>query len=148
MIIVLQRTSEAHVAVNKKVISEIKKGLVLLVGVYKGDDFLDVDKAVDKIINLRIFSDQDGKMNLSIQDIGGAIMVISQFTLCGDIKKGRRPSFINAETPEKGLELYQYMINRFRENGINTVTGEFGAMMDVSLVNEGPSTFVINSKEL
>ena len=148
MIIVLQRTSEAHVAVNKKVISEIKKGLVLLVGVCKGDDFLDADKAVDKIINLRIFSDQDDKMNLSIQDIGGAIMVISQFTLCGDIKKGRSPSFINAETPEKGLELYEYMVNRFGENGINTVTGEFGAMMDVSLVNEGPSTFVINSKEL
>ena len=148
MIIVLQRTSEAHVAVDKRVISEIKKGLVLLVGVCGGDDFLDADKTVDKIINLRIFSDQNDKMNLSIQDVGGAIMVVSQFTLCGDIKKGRRPSFIKAETPENGLELYQYMVNRFRENGINTVTGEFGARMDVSLVNDGPSTFVINSKEL
>ena len=148
MIIVVQRSSEANVSVDKKVISKIKMGLVLLVGVYKGDDFLDVDKAVDKIINLRIFSDQDGKMNLSIKDIGGSIMVISQFTLCGDIKKGRRPSFINAETPERGLEVYQYMVEKFRENGINTVTGKFGAMMDVSLVNEGPSTFVINSKEL
>ena len=148
MIIVLQRSSEAYVVVDKKVISQIKKGLVLLVGVYKGDDFLDVDKAVDKIINLRIFSDQDDKMNLSIKDIKGSIMVISQFTLCGDIKKGRRPSFINAETPERGLELYQYMVNRFREYGVKTVTGEFGARMDVSLVNDGPSTFVINSKEL
>ena len=148
MIIVLQRTSEASVAIDKKVISQIKIGLVLLVGIYKGDDYIDVDKAVDKIINLRIFSDKDNKMNLSIKDLGGSIMVISQFTLCGDIKKGRRPSFINAETPELGLELYQYMVNRFRENGINTVTGKFGAMMDVSLVNEGPSTFVINSKEL
>ena len=148
MIIVLQRTSEASVAIDKKVISQIKIGLVLLVGIYKGDDYIDVDKAVDKIINLRIFSDKDNKMNLSIKDLGGSIMVISQFTLCGDIKKGRRPSFINAETPEKGLELYEYMVNRFGENGINTVTGEFGAMMDVSLVNEGPSTFVINSKEL
>ena len=148
MIIVLQRTSEAHVAVDKKVISEIKKGLVLLVGVYRGDDSLDADKAVDKIINLRIFSDQDDKMNLSIKDIEGSIMVISQFTLCGDIKKGRRPSFINAETPGRGFELYQYMVNRFRDEGINTVTGEFGAIMAVSLINEGPSTFVINSKEL
>ena len=148
MIIVLQRSSEAHVAIDKKVISQIKMGLVLLVGVYKGDDFLDVDKAVDKIINLRIFSDQDDKMNLSIKDIEGSIMVISQFTLCGDIKKGRRPSFINAETPERGLELYQYMVNRFREYGVKTVTGEFGARMDVSLINEGPSTFVIDSKEL
>ena len=148
MITVLQRTSEAHVVVGKKIISKIKKGLVLLVGVYKGDDSLDVDKTVDKIINLRIFSDQDDKINLSIQDVDGEVMVISQFTLCGDIKKGRRPSFINAESPKKGLELYQYMVDRFRENGINTVTGEFGAMMDVSLINEGPSTFVINSKEL
>ena len=148
MIIVAQRCSKAQVLINNKTISQIDSGLMLLVGINKGDELLDADKAVDKIVNLRIFNDEKNKMNLSVLDTRGSIMVVSQFTLCGDIKKGRRPSFINAESPDKGLLIYEYMVNRLRDKGINTVTGEFGAMMDIELVNEGPATFIINSKEL
>jgi D-tyrosyl-tRNA(Tyr) deacylase len=148
MIIVVQRCSEAKVTVNNKIISQIKSGLMLLVGINKGDEFSDADKVVDKIINLRIFNDEKNKMNLSILDINGSVMVVSQFTLCGDTRKGRRPSFINAENPDRGLEIYDHVVTRFRDKGLNTVTGEFGAMMDIELVNEGPATFIINSKEL
>tara|TARA_Y100000588_G_scaffold52086_1_gene48995 strand:- start:280 stop:726 length:447 start_codon:yes stop_codon:yes gene_type:complete len=148
MIIVVQRCSEAKVTVNNKIISQIKSGLMVLVGINKGDEFSDADKVVDKIINLRIFNDENNKMNLSVLDINGSVMVVSQFTLCGDTRKGRRPSFINAENPDKGLEIYDHMINRLRDKALNTVTGEFGAMMDIELVNEGPATFIINSKEL
>ena len=148
MIIVAQRCSKAQVLINNKTISQIDSGLMLLVGINKGDELLDADKAVDKIVNLRIFNDDKNKMNLSVLDTRGSIMVVSQFTLCGDIKKGRRPSFINAESPDKGLLIYEYMVNRLRDKGINTVTGKFGAMMDIELVNEGPVTFVIDSKEL
>ena len=148
MIIVVQRCSEAKVTVNNKIISQIKSGLMVLVGINKGDEFSDADKIVDKIINLRIFNDEKNKMNLSILDINGSVMVVSQFTLCGDTRKGRRPSFINAENPDRGLEIYDHVVTRFRDKGLNTVTGEFGAMMDIELVNEGPATFIINSKEL
>ena len=148
MIIVIQRCSEAKVTVNNKIISQIKSGLMVLVGINKGDEFSDADKVVDKIINLRIFNDEKNKMNLSILDINGSVMVVSQFTLCGDTRKGRRPSFINAENPDRGLEIYDHVVTRFRDKGLNTVTGEFGAMMDIELVNEGPATFIINSKEL
>ena len=148
MIIVVQRCSEAKVTVNNKIISQIKSGLMLLVGINKGDEFSDADKVVDKIINLRIFNDEKNKMNLSVLDINGSVMVVSQFTLCGDTRKGRRPSFINAENPDRGLEIYDHVVTRFRDKGLNIVTGEFGAMMDIELVNEGPATFIINSKEL
>jgi len=148
MIVVVQRCSKAQVLINNETISQIDSGLMLLVGLNKGDEFLDVDKAVEKIINLRIFNDKKNKMNLSVLETKGSIMVVSQFTLCGDIRKGRRPSFINAENPDKGLLLYKYMVNRLHDKGINTVTGEFGAKMDIELVNEGPVTFVIDSKEL
>lgn len=148
MIIVIQRCSRAQVSVNNEIISQIKSGLMLLVGINKGDEFLDADKVVDKVINLRIFNDEKDKMNLSVLDTKGSLMVVSQFTLCGDIKKGRRPSFINAENPDTGLLIYKHMINRLRDKGINTVTGKFGAMMDIELINEGPATFIINSKEL
>ena len=148
MIIVVQRCSEAKVTVNNKIISQIKSGLMFLVGINKGDEFSDADKVVDKIINLRIFNDEKNKMNLSILDINGSVMVVSQFTLCGDTRKGRRPSFINAENPDRGLEIYDHVVTRFRDKGLNIVTGEFGAMMDIELVNEGPATFIINSKEL
>ena len=148
MIIVVQRCSEAKVTVNNIIISQIKSGLMLLVGINKGDEFSDADKVVDKIINLRIFNDEKNKMNLSILDINGSVMVVSQFTLCGDTRKGRRPSFINAENPDRGLEIYDHVVTRFRDKGLNIVTGEFGAMMDIELVNEGPATFIINSKEL
>ena len=148
MIVVVQRCLEAKVTVDNKIISQIKSGLMFLVGINKGDEFSDADKIVDKIINLRIFNDENDKMNLSVLDISGSVMVVSQFTLCGDTRKGRRPSFINAENPDKGLEIYDHMVNRLRDKGLNTVTGEFGAMMDIELVNEGPATFIINSKEL
>ena len=148
MIIVVQRCSEAKVTVNNKIISQIKSGLMVLVGINKGDEFSDADKVVDKIINLRIFNDEKNKMNLSVLDINGSVMVVSQCTLCGDTRKGRRPSFINAENPDRGLEIYDHVVTRFRDKGLNTVTGEFGAMMDIELVNEGPATFIINSKEL
>ena len=148
MIIVVQRCSEAKVTIDNKIISQIKSGLMVLVGINKGDKFSDADKVVDKIINLRIFNDEKNKMNLSILDINGSVMVVSQFTLCGDTRKGRRPSFINAENPDRGLEIYDHVVTRFRDKGLNTVTGEFGAMMDIELVNEGPATFIINSKEL
>ena len=148
MIIVVQRCSKAKVTVNSEIISQIKSGLMLLVVIKKGDEFLDADKVVDKIINLRIFNDEKDKMNLSVLDLKGSVMVVSLFTLCGNTRKGRRPSFINAENPDKGLEIYDHMFNRLRDKGLNTVTGEFGAMMDIELINEGPATFIINSKEL
>ena len=148
MIIVVQRCSKAKVTVKSEIISQIKSGLMLLVGINKGDEFLDADKVVDKIINLRIFNDEKDKMNLSVLDLNGSVMVVSQFTLCGNTRKGRRPSFINAENPDKGLEIYDHMVNRLRDKGLNTVTGKFGARMDIELINEGPATFIINSKEL
>ena len=148
MIIVVQRCLKAKVTVDNEIISQIKSGLMLLVGINKGDELLDADKVVDKIINLRIFNDEKDKMNLSVLDLKGSVMVVSQFTLCGNTRKGRRPSFINAENPDKGLEIYDHMVNRLRDKGLNTVTGKFGARMDIELINEGPATFIINSKEL
>ena len=148
MIVVAQRCSKSKVLIHNKIIAKIKSGLMLLVGIKKGDDYFEVDKVIDKIINLRIFNDKNEKMNLSILDTKGSLMVVSQFTLCGDIRKGRRPSFFNAENPDRGIEVYKYMVNKFRDNGIETVTGEFGAMMDIDLINQGPATFIIDSKEL
>ena len=148
MIVVAQRCSKSKVLVQNTIIAKIKSGLMLLIGIRKGDDYFEVDKVIDKIINLRIFNDKNEKMNLSILDTKGSLMIVSQFTLCADIRKGRRPSFINAENPGRSLEVYKYMINKFRDKGIKTVTGEFGAMMDIDLINEGPATFIIDSKEL
>ena len=148
MIVVAQRCSKSKVLVDNKIIAKIKSGLMLLVGVSKGDDYFEVDKVINKIIHLRIFNDENKKMNLSILDTKGSLMVISQFTLCGDIRKGRRPSYINAENPDRGLEVYEYMVNKFRDKGIETATGEFGAMMDIDLINQGPATFIIDSEKL
>ena len=148
MITIAQRCSSAKVSVNKTIVSEIKSGLLLLVGVQIGDKQIDIKKTVNKISNLRIFSDEKGKMNLSILDTKGSLLVVSQFTLCGDIKKGRRPSFVYAESPILSLKIYENLMENFRQLGIKTLGGVFGEMMDVELVNEGPSTFIINSKEL
>ena len=148
MIVVAQRCSKSKVLVDNKIIAKIKSGLMLLVGVSKGDDYFEVDKVINKIIHLRIFNDENKKMNLSILDTKGSLMVISQFTLCGNIRKGRRPSYINAENPDRGLEVYEYMVNKFRDKGIETATGEFGAMMDIDLINQGPATFIIDSEKL
>ena len=148
MITIAQRCSSAKVSVNKTIVSEIKSGLLLLVGVHIGDKQIDIKKTVDKISNLRIFDDEKGKMNLSILDTKGSLLVVSQFTLCGDIKKGRRPSFVNAESPSLSLKIYENLMEDFRQLGIKTLGGVFGEMMKVELVNEGPATFIINSKEL
>jgi len=148
MIVVAQRCSSASVFVDGAVISEIDLGLLLLVGIEKGDGQSDIQKIVNKISNLRIFEDENNKMNLSIVDVNGSLLVISQFTLCGSVKKGRRPSFVNAETSGLSLLLYENLITSFKEVGIHTFGGSFGKMMNVELINEGPATFIINSKEL
>jgi len=148
MIVVAQRCSSASVFVDGAVISEIDLGLLLLVGIEKGDGQSDIQKIVNKISNLRIFEDENNKMNLSVMDVNGSLLVVSQFTLCGSLKKGRRPSFVNAETPGLSLLLYENLITSFKEVGIHTFGGSFGKMMNVELINEGPATFIINSKEL
>ena len=148
MIVVAQRCSSASVSVDGEVVSEIDQGLLLLVGIEKGDGQSDIQKIVNKISNLRIFDDENNKMNLSIMDVNGSLLVVSQFTLCGSVKKGRRPSYVNAETPELSFILYEDLITSFKEVGIHTFGGSFGKMMNVELINEGPATFIINSKEL
>ena len=148
MIVVAQRCSSASVSVDGEVVSEIDLGLLLLVGIEKGDGQSDIQKIVNKTSNLRIFEDENNKMNLSIMDVNGSLLVVSQFTLCGSVKKGRRPSFVNAETPGLSLLLYENLITSFKEVGIHTFGGSFGKMMNVELINEGPATFIINSKEL
>jgi len=146
MIVVLQRVSKALVRVSGKTVGKIEGGLVLLVGAMVGDDETDSAFLIDKISNFRIFNDEHGKMNKSIQEVGGSVLVVSQFTLCGDWRKGRRPSFIHAAKPEIGEKLYNDFINRFSARDIPTQSGEFGAMMEVELVNDGPVTFVLDSK--
>ena len=148
MIVVAQRCSSASVSVDEAVVSKIDLGLLLLVGIEKGDGQSDIQKVVNKISNLRIFEDENNKMNLSVMDVNGSLLVVSQFTLCGSVKKGRRPSFVNAETPELSFILYENLITSFKEVGIYTFGGSFGKMMNVELINEGPATFIINSKEI
>jgi len=148
MIVVAQRCSSASVSVDEAVVSKIDLGLLLLVGIEKGDGHSDIQKVVNKISNLRIFDDENNKMNLSVMDVNGSLLVVSQFTLCGSVKKGRRPSFVNAETPERSFILYENLITSFKEVGIHAFGGSFGKMMNVELINEGPATFIINSKEL
>ena len=147
MISVVQRCSQADVSVGGNRIGEIGIGFVVLLGIQKNDSVSDADYIVKKLSTLRIFSDSSEKMNLSIKDIEGSALIISQFTLCGDTRKGRRPSFINAESPEKGKVLYNYLLSRFKEEGVSIQTGEFGAMMDVSLINNGPVTLILNSHD-
>ena len=147
MIAVIQRCSRGKVTVSEKVVGEIDNGLVILLGVQRGDTEKDADFLVNKISGLRIFSDENDKMNLSIKDVNGSALIISQFTLCGDTKKGRRPSFIKAATPDDGNKLYEYFMSEMKKDGVPIECGEFGAMMDVELVNKGPVTFVLNSKD-
>ena len=146
MRIVVQRSKKASVTVNEKVIGEIEKGLVLLVGVTHDDTIDDANYLADKIVNLRIFEDENGKMNLSLLDVGGSILSISQFTLYGDCRKGRRPNFMAAAKPEQALNLYQYFNQVLSEKNVVVETGEFGAEVDVSLINDGPVTLILVSK--
>ena len=145
MRIVVQRSKNASVTVNEKVIGEIEKGLVLLVGVTHDDTINDANYLADKIVNLRIFEDENGKMNLSLLDVGGSILSISQFTLYGDCRKGRRPNFMAAAKPEQALNLYQYFNQVLSEKNVVVETGEFGAEMDVALINDGPVTLILDS---
>ena len=145
MRVVLQRVSEARVEVDGAVVGAIGHGLLLLVGVGLGDTEKDAEYLAAKIADLRIFADQRGKMNLSIQDIGGGILIISQFTLYGDLRKGRRPSFDKAAPPDEANVLYEYFIRQMRGVGLQVETGKFGASMKVHLLNDGPVTFICES---
>ena len=147
MIAVVQRSSKASVKVNDNVIGNINGGLVILLGIKKGDVEKDVEFLAQKISTLRMFSDDSDKMNLSIKDIGGSALVISQFTLCADTRKGRRPSFVQAEVPDLSNKLYEHFKAAMVKHEIPVQSGEFGALMDVSLVNNGPVTFILDSRE-
>lgn len=147
MRIVIQRVSEASVKIDGLINGEIGKGLLILLGIENDDEQMDADWLVQKIIGLRIFSDQEGKMNLNLSDIGGNILVISQFTLHASTKKGNRPSYIQAARPEKAIPLYEYFIEKLKLLSNTSIeTGIFGADMKVSLVNDGPVTIIIDSK--
>lgn len=143
---VLQRVKNSSVTVNKIVVGEIGVGLMVLLGVEKKDSTKDADYLSDKISTLRIFQDENNKMNLSLLDIKGEMLVVSQFTLMGDCRKGRRPSFIQAAEPDTADSLYKYFVEKVREKGIYVQTGQFQKMMDVSLVNDGPVTLILESK--
>ena len=140
MRVLLQRVSRAEVRVGERVTGRIAVGYLLLVGLTHDDDDARLTWMADKIVGLRLFSDAEGKMNLGIDDVGGSVLVVSQFTLYGDASKGRRPSFIDAARPETAIPLYERFITLLRERGLRVETGEFGAMMDVELVNDGPVT--------
>ena len=146
MIAVIQRCASSSVRIDNKKISEIAYGLMVLLGICIDDKEKDVEYVVKKIKKLRIFNDENKKMNLSIKDVKGSILVVSQFTLCANIKKGSRPSFINAAPPLIGKRLYDYFISYLADTGVEVNTGEFGADMNVELINQGPATFIIDSK--
>lgn len=146
MKIVIQRVSTASVKVEDKIVGEISNGLLLLVGVEGGDEKEDADWLAKKILDLRIFSDTEKKMNLSVKDVNGEILCISQFTLLADYKKGNRPSFIRAAALDKAKFLFEYFKELIRESGLKTESGIFGADMKVSLINDGPVTIVMDSK--
>lgn len=146
MKIVVQRVSKAAVEVDEKIVGEIQQGLLLLVGVDEDDTKQDADWLAKKILDLRIFSDAEGKMNLSVKDIFGEILCISQFTLLADYKKGNRPSFIKAAKPETAIPLFDYFKNLLNDSGLKIQCGIFGADMKVSLLNDGPVTLVLDSK--
>lgn len=137
----IQRVKEASVTIDGELYSQIGKGLLVFVGVEKDDEKINAEKLADKILNLRIFEDENEKMNFSIKDVQGQILIVSQFTLCGDCKKGTRPSFDKSAPLDKAIDLYEYFIDRIKLSGLKTGTGKFRAMMDVALINDGPVTF-------
>lgn len=142
---VIQRVKESSVKTENRIIGQTGPGLLVLLGIAKGDSPADADYLVNKIANLRIFEDENRKMNRSLPETGGEMMVVSQFTLLADCRKGRRPSFVNAAEPEVATELYEYFVSRVRSLGITVATGRFRAMMEVALINEGPVTIIMES---
>ena len=145
MKVVIQRVKQAAVEVDGKKVGAIGKGMVVLLGIKKGDTEKEADFLAQKIIDLRIFEDEQGKMNISGLEAGASFLVVSQFTLYGDCQKGRRPSFDEAASPQEANKLYCYFIETLKQKGANVAEGEFGAMMDVSLINAGPVTFILES---
>ncbi len=143
---VVQRVGKSQVTVEEEVVGTIDSGLLVLLGVAPGDTSKDVEYLAKKITGLRIFEDDAGKMNLSLEDVGGQMLVVSQFTLYGDCRRGRRPSFVGAAPPDLAEKLYLEFVAAVEFSGITTATGRFGAMMDVSLVNQGPVTLIVESK--
>ena len=145
MKVLIQRVKKASVTIDKKMFSSINKGILALVGIEKGDTLENIEKSAKKIANLRIFPDENDKMNHSIIDVSGEMLIVSQFTLCGDCKKGTRPSFDKSAPPELALNLYESFIKESEKYGIKTASGKFAAMMDVELINDGPVTFMIEN---
>ena len=148
MRLVVQKVSQSSVKIEGEIVGAIDKGYMVLVGITNGDDELLVEKMVDKLVHLRIFEDENDKLNLSLLDVGGSVLSISQFTLYANCKKGRRPSFIDAAKPDISSPLYDFFNKKLEEKGINVERGVFGAMMEVSLINDGPVTIILDSNEL
>jgi D-tyrosyl-tRNA(Tyr) deacylase len=148
MRVVIQLVSKASVRVGEKQVSQIGSGLLVLLGVHRDDTAKDAQIMAEKVTNLRVFPDRDKLMNLSILDVGGEMLVVSQFTLYGDCRKGRRPSYSGAAPPEKAKELYELFMSEVEKNGIPVAAGEFQAMMDVELINQGPVTLLLDSTKL
>ncbi len=145
---VVQRVTDADVSVEGKITGSVKKGFVVLLGVEDGDSEKDADYIIDKVTGLRVFDDAEGKMNLSVTDIGGEVLAVSQFTLLGDVRKGKRPSFIKAAHPEEAKALYEYFVSGIRAKGIHVGEGVFRAEMLVRINNDGPVTILLDSKKL
>ena len=145
---VVQRVAEASCRVSGETVGAIGHGLVVLLGVGVGDSEEDADYLVDKVLNLRIFPDEAGQMNRSVLDATGGLLVVSQFTLLGDVRKGRRPSYSDAAPPEEASRLYEHFVSRLRPSGLEVATGVFRALMDVALVNQGPVTILLDSRKL
>ena len=143
MKVLIQRVKSASVTIDEALYSSINFGILALVGIEKGDTSEQVQKLAKKVVNLRIFPDNNGKMNRSLIDVSGEMLIVSQFTLCGDCKKGTRPSFDKSAPPEVAKKLYEQFADEIKLYGIRTQTGRFGAMMDVELINDGPVTFMI-----
>lgn len=144
---VVQKVTSSKVTVDEEVVGQIGSGLLVLLGVTHDDTSKDVDYMIDKITNLRIFEDENGKMNLSLKDVGGEILAVSQFTLYGDCRRGRRPSFSDAARPEVANPLYEEFVKKVKDQGINVGTGKFGAHMMVDLTNDGPVTILLESRK-
>ncbi|MEQ2129126.1 D-aminoacyl-tRNA deacylase [Caldanaerobacter subterraneus] len=145
---VVQRVTRGEVRVDGEVVGAIGKGFVVLVGIAEDDTEEDIAYMADKLVNLRVFEDEEGKMNLSLLDVGGEMLLVSQFTLMGDVRKGRRPSFTSAKRPEEALEYFNKLVEEVRKKGVKVETGKFQAMMKVLIENDGPVTILIDSKKL